>query len=267
MFAAPWFGRLHEFRLSGCPLGTADIFDGAGLRALAEARLPHLTSLTLNDAYLMPADVSGMLSSAPWLATLTSLSLKKNCLSAPGHRALSQLHLPRLRDLSLDCNRLNGEGPAVLSSVPWLTQLARLGLTELWFTSRRGRENILAAIEDDAGAFGRLRRLGCATDADMSDRFLPRYPGGGWGCEGICSGPSPSASRLAPPLPPPDPPSPIGFRAPVAWRAMFGCTRTPATPVTCWMPHRSHKTLGPHSFRALAIYLHIVGGLQTPRGP
>ena len=68
LVATPWFGRLQKLDLH-CPLGTYGGSDGAGLRALAAALLPNLTLLSLSDVSMLAADVSGVLSSAPWLAT------------------------------------------------------------------------------------------------------------------------------------------------------------------------------------------------------
>jgi hypothetical protein len=168
LFAAPWFSRLQSLLVHGYDLGTACGSDGAALRALAAASLPKLTSLSLDRAGLSPADVSGVLSSAPWLATLTSLSLAQNYLHAPGHRALSLLHLPRLRTLSLGCNGLDGTGLAALVSAPWLTQLANLKIADYTddpgFASSPGHVSVQDALNDDAWVFGRLRRLGCAVN-------------------------------------------------------------------------------------------------------
>ena len=94
--------------LSGCRVGRRD---GAGLRALAAAPLPNLASLTLNAACLSAANLPGVLSTSPWLTALTSLSLACNLGDAPGHRALSLLHLPRLRNFSSIVNGLEGPGP------------------------------------------------------------------------------------------------------------------------------------------------------------
>jgi hypothetical protein len=167
LIAAPWFGRLHSLRLSKCLLGTAGGLDGAGLRALAAASLPSLSSLILANAHLSATDVSGVLSSAPWLATLTRLHLSSNPLGEPGHRALSQLHLPRLRDLFLVCNGLNAVSLAALASAPWLTQLAELSLGEDELESAQSYARLMRLIEDDAWVFGRLRRLGCNVDTLM----------------------------------------------------------------------------------------------------
>ena len=112
LVAAPWFGRLQALSLCSCPLGTDGGSGGAGVRALAAAPLPHLTSLSLTAACLSAADVSGVLSNAPWLTRLTTLELSFNDLSAPGHLALSLLHLPRLRVLSLGTNGFDGTGLA-----------------------------------------------------------------------------------------------------------------------------------------------------------
>ena len=157
---------MRSLRLHGCHLGTAFGFDGAGLRALVAAPLPNLTSLSLIAACLSDADVSGVLSRAPWLATLTSLELASNDdLGAPGHRALSLLPLPRLRTLSLRHNGFDGLSMAALVSAPWLTQLVRLTLAEEEFaSSAESRESMLAAIQDDAWVLGHLRRLGCTVD-------------------------------------------------------------------------------------------------------
>jgi hypothetical protein len=171
LVAAPWFGRLQYLSLGGFPLGTDGGFDGAALRALAAAPLPDLTSLSLYDSCLSAADVSGALSSAPWLAALTSLMIASNPLGAPGHRALSLLHLPRLRALSLGCNGFDGTGLAALVCAPWLTQLAKFSLTEVEFASPQSRDQIRAALEDDAWVFGGLRRRGCAVDADWGDEL------------------------------------------------------------------------------------------------
>jgi hypothetical protein len=167
LVAAPWFGRLRDLELGGWPLGTHGGGDGAGLRALAAAPFPHLTSLSLSSASLSAADVSGVLSSAPWLSGLTRLALSFNHIGAPGHRALSLLPLPRLRTLSLECNLLDGTGLAALVSAPWLTQLAKLTLEETVFTSPQSCENMAVAIDDDAWVFGRLRRLGCVVEARL----------------------------------------------------------------------------------------------------
>jgi hypothetical protein len=83
LVAAPAFGRLQALYLHGIPLGT-DGSDGAGLRALAAAPLPNLTSLSLSESGLTAADVSGVLLAAPWLAALTSLELTFNHLGAAG---------------------------------------------------------------------------------------------------------------------------------------------------------------------------------------
>ena len=135
------------------------------------APLPNLTSLSLTGATLSAADKSGVLSSAPWLATLTSLLLSFNYLHAPGHRALSLLHLPRLRDLSLNRNRLDEAGLAAIASAPWLTKLTRLALTELAFASPLSFQATCDVIKDDAGVFGRLRRLGCIVDVHFKKQF------------------------------------------------------------------------------------------------
>jgi hypothetical protein len=161
LVAAPWFGRLHTLHLSGCPVGTAGGSNGAGLRALATATLPNLHTLHLTNACLSATDVSGVLSSAPWLTTLTKLTLFSNDLGADGHRALSLLHLPRLRDLFLWCNGIDGMGVAALVAAPWLTQLTKLHITEDEFESAQSYVSMARAINDDAWVFGRLRRLGC----------------------------------------------------------------------------------------------------------
>jgi hypothetical protein len=173
LVAVPWFGCLQSLELCNCPLGTHAGSDGAGLRALAAAPLPNLASLMLNSACMSPADVSGVLSSAPWLATLTRLELFSNQLDAPGHRALSLLHLPRLRCVYLSNNGFDRMGLAALVSAPWLTQLAELTLDED-FASPRSCEDIRRAIDDDAWVFGRLRRLGC----DVAFRLTPFDPSG-----------------------------------------------------------------------------------------
>jgi hypothetical protein len=164
LVAAPWFGCLHHLTLSGLPLGTHRGSDGAGLRALAAAPLPNLTSLSLYDSDLSGADVSGVLSTAPWLSGLTTLALKYGHLGAPGHRALSRLHLPRLRALSLLYNGLDDEGLAALVSAPWLTQLGELTLKEATWPSMRSFRHVSAAVEDESGVFGRMRRTGCVVD-------------------------------------------------------------------------------------------------------
>jgi hypothetical protein len=172
LVAAPWFGRLQQLHLERWPLGSAGRGDGAGLRALAAAPLPNLTSLSLYGSNLSAADVSGVLSRAPWLAALTSLALAFNNLGAPGHRALSLLHLPRLRALSLDRNGFDCAAMAALVSAPWLTQLTELALTEVTFASPQSHadERRGAAVEDDAWVFGRLRRRGCKVDVHMVNR-------------------------------------------------------------------------------------------------
>jgi hypothetical protein len=167
LISAPWFGRLQWLHLGDCFLGTAGGLDGAGLRALAAASLPSLSSLILTNAHLSATDVSGVLSSAPWLATLTRLMLSSNPLGEPGHRALSQLHLPRLRDLCLYCSGLNAVSLAVLASATWLTQLAELALGEDELESAQSYASMMRLIEDDAWVFGRLRRLGCNVDTGM----------------------------------------------------------------------------------------------------
>jgi hypothetical protein len=124
-----------------------------------------------------------VLSSAPWLPRLTSLALAYNDLGAPGHRALSLLHLPRLQGLSLDCNGFDGAGLAALVSAQWLTQLTKLTLYEMLPVSSQSCEDLLSAINDDAWVFGRLRRLGCTVDADLvndpADPPGDDEPGGG----------------------------------------------------------------------------------------
>ena len=112
-----------------------------------------------------------MLSSAPWLTTLTRLTLSSNDLGAPGHHALSLLHLPRLRDLWLWGNGLDCVGLAALVSAPWLTQLTQLHLTEEQFASAQSYASLVAAIEDDAWVFVRLRRLGCDVDTRVLQYF------------------------------------------------------------------------------------------------
>jgi hypothetical protein len=176
LVAAPWFSRLQMLSIYRCPLGTDRGSDGAGLRALAAAPLPNLTSLALKSACLSAADVSGVLSSAPWLATLTHLELFSNQLAAPGHHALSLLHLPRLRRICLWDNGFDGEGLAALVRAPWLTQLAELTLTEMELPSRQICEDIRQAIDDDAWVFGRLRRLGCTVVVRVAGRL--NYPMG-----------------------------------------------------------------------------------------
>jgi hypothetical protein len=116
LVAAPWFARLQQLHLEHCPLGSAGRGDGAGLRALAAAPLPNLTSLALSAACLSAADVSGVLSTAPWLASLTRLFLDANRLGVPGHCALALLHLPRLQSLSLDRTGLDCAGLAALAT-------------------------------------------------------------------------------------------------------------------------------------------------------
>ena len=135
-----------------------------GLRALAAAPHPNLSSLALIGARLSAADVPGVLSGAPWLATLTSLELALNDLNAPGHRALSLLPQPRLRELSLENTGFDAAGLAALTSAPWLTQLTKLNLTEDEIALSQSCDDMFAVIEDDAGVFGRLRRLGCTVD-------------------------------------------------------------------------------------------------------
>jgi hypothetical protein len=168
LVAAPWFGRLHQLHLENCPLGSACGYDGAGLRALASASLPNLTSLHLSGARLSAADVSGVLSSAPWLSHLTSLSLASNRLGAPGHLALSLLPMPRLRELDLFYNGFDATGLAALATAPWLAQLAGLTLTDALYESRQSRDDILDAIASDAWVFGRMRRRGCTVVASLS---------------------------------------------------------------------------------------------------
>jgi hypothetical protein len=161
LVAAPWFGRLQHLELDGWPVGTDEGSDGVGLRALAAAPLPSLTSLNLHSACLSAADVSGVLSSAPWLAALKRLSLVYNHgLGASGHRALSLLRLPRLQELSLVRNDFDAMGLAALATAPWLTQLSRLYLDEDVGDSRTCTA-MRRAMRDDAWVFGRLRRLGC----------------------------------------------------------------------------------------------------------
>jgi hypothetical protein len=166
LVAAPWFGRLQDLTVRNFLLGSAGSCDGAGLRALAAAPLPSLTSLSLSGACLSVADLSRVLSSAPWLAALTSLKLVGNHLGVPGHRALSRLRLPRLRALSLHWSDVDCAGLAALVSAPWLTQLTKLRLAEIFSGSAHCCE-IAAAIEDEEWEFGRLRRLGCVVDADL----------------------------------------------------------------------------------------------------
>jgi hypothetical protein len=163
------FGPLRSLSLNGCPLGTADGHDGAGLRAMAAASLPNLASLSLAHACLSAADVAGVLARAPWLATLTSLELASNDLGAPGHRALSLLRLPRLRKLSLRGNGFDGASLAALVTAPWLTQLDVLSLTEEVLASEQSCADIAAAIQDEAWVFGRLRRLGCTVQAHVHE--------------------------------------------------------------------------------------------------
>jgi hypothetical protein len=158
------FNTLH---LEGFPLGTYRGFDGAGLRALAAAPLPNLTSLMLSRACLSAADVSGVFSSAPWLAGLICLELACNHLGAPGHRALSLLHLPRLRALSLDRNGFEA-GFSALASASWLTQLRKLTFED--FISGKGCDDIGRAVSDDACVFGRLQRLGCILEYRLTMR-------------------------------------------------------------------------------------------------
>jgi hypothetical protein len=171
LVAAPWFGRLQILELGGFPLGSAGGSDSAGLRALAAAPLPNLTFLTLNDARLSAADVSGALSSAPWLAALTSLSFTSDPLGAPGHRALSLLHLPRLRALSLDQTGIDGTGLAALVCATWLKQLANLTVEQTWYEPAESCENLLCAIEDDDWVFGGLRRAGCIVCANLFEKL------------------------------------------------------------------------------------------------
>jgi hypothetical protein len=166
LVAAPWFGRLQHLELGGFPVGSGGGPDGAGLRALAAAPLPKLASLCLSEARLSAADVSGVLSSAPWLPGLTSLALAFNDLGAPGHRALSRLHLPRLQTLSLKQNGFDCAGLAALVSAPWLTQLGELTLGNA-FESEQNLQSAVDAIEDDAWVFGHLRRLGCVVRAQL----------------------------------------------------------------------------------------------------
>jgi hypothetical protein len=138
------------------------------LRALAAAPLPNLTSLSLSHACLSAADVSGVLSKAPWLPRLTSLELASNPLGAPGHRALSLLHLPRLQAFFLagaGRNCFGCAGLAALVSAPWLTQLCKLTLVETEFIALpQSCDDVCAALKDDDWVFGRLRRLGCIVD-------------------------------------------------------------------------------------------------------
>jgi hypothetical protein len=180
LVAAPWFGRLQELTVGALPLGSArnfdGDFDGAGLRALVAAPLPNLTSLTLRGTFLSAMDVSIELPRAPWLTTLTRLELAYNDLDAPGHHALSLLHLPRLRALSLNSNALNPASLAALAPAPWLTQLTNLYLAEEELESPQVYERVVRAIEDDAGAFGRLRRLGCTFDTEFNDNFCDWSP-------------------------------------------------------------------------------------------
>jgi hypothetical protein len=120
----------------------------------------------------LASDVSGVLSSAPWLASLTRLLLNSNSLGAPGHRALSLLHLPRLQALSLECNGFDGTGLAALVSAPWLTQLCKLTLVETDFALPQSCDDVCAALKDDAWVFGPLRRAGCV----MVTYLVPDYP-------------------------------------------------------------------------------------------
>ena len=124
--------------------------------------------------------------------------LSSNPLDAPGHRALSLLHLPRLRKLYLGYNGLDADGLAALASAPWLTQLAELHIDQFAFFRSlqkmprpfggepvQSRQSMSDAIKDDAGVFGRLRRLGCVVDAlaNITDPFDNDEPGSGpeWG--------------------------------------------------------------------------------------
>jgi hypothetical protein len=168
LVSAAWFGRLQQLHVRGCPLGSSSGSDAAGLRALAAASLPNLTSLSLSGACLSAADVSGVLSSAPWLSCLTSLSLACSPLGAPGHLALSLLPMPRLRALILSHNGFDGTGLAALATAPWLTQLAELTLNETLSASPQSRDDVLGAIANDAWVFGRMRRRGCAVVASIS---------------------------------------------------------------------------------------------------
>jgi hypothetical protein len=183
LFAAPWFARLQQLHLCGYPLGSAGGSDAAGLRALAAAALPNLNSLSLNLSCLSATDVSGVLSSAPWLSCLTSLKLVCNHLGAPGFLALSLLPMPRLRALFLSHNGFDGTGLAALATAPWLTQLAELTLNETLSASPQSCDDILDAIANDAWVFGRLRRLGCAVLAHVMDEsthpFGDDEPGSG----------------------------------------------------------------------------------------
>ena len=66
--------------------------------------------------------------------------------------------------LSLECTILDHDGLAALASALWLTQLVEPNLSEGGNVSHERHNNIIEMvdmIEDDAGAFGRLRRLGC----------------------------------------------------------------------------------------------------------
>ena len=56
-------------------------------------------------------------------------------------------------------------------SAPWLTQLEEVCFEEEEFSFELSYKALVAAIKDDAGVFGRLRRLGC----DVQCRMMPMF--------------------------------------------------------------------------------------------
>jgi hypothetical protein len=132
LLAAPWASRLCRLALLEHPLGTNNRREEscAGLRALARAPLPALVDLALGGSDLAPADLSGTLAAAPWLAQLTRLKLADESLGAAGLAALASLRLPRLKCLSLAHVYTTEAGLVALGAASWLPQLTRLEFEE-----------------------------------------------------------------------------------------------------------------------------------------
>jgi hypothetical protein len=140
LLAAPWALRLCRLALLEEPLGTRDGYDGEGLRALAAAPLPALVDLETLNVCFTPADLSGTLAAAPWLAQLTRLKLANEWFGTAGLAALASLRLPRFECLSLDNVCTTEAGLVALGAAPWLARLTHLEFKEL------GEDDVFEAV-------------------------------------------------------------------------------------------------------------------------
>jgi uncharacterized protein (TIGR02996 family) len=120
---SPLAGRLRDLDLTGQRLGVG------GITALAEAPMPRLRRLTLDDNDLGDEGVRVLLR-AGWAPGLRSLSLSDNCVGAAGVRALGEAVLPNLRELDLRRNAFGRDCGEALAASPQLGRLRRLSLAD-----------------------------------------------------------------------------------------------------------------------------------------